>query len=84
MKTMNVEKILELLMSPSPKSEAVVIVLAELGGVARTAEIADYLGLDRSNTGRVLEDLAEDGRIVLLDDCDASRRGRPSRVWALA
>lgn len=81
---MELEKVIELLLSDSPRNEAIVLAVAVLG-TARTAEIAEFLGADRSNVGNRLETLAEDGRIVLVDDCDHDgRRGRPSRLWAIA
>ena len=82
---MTVEAMIEMLMSPSPRSEATILTLAQLGGRARTGDIARALGLDRSNMGRILEKLADDGRVILVDDCDNDgRRGRPSRVWEIA
>jgi predicted ArsR family transcriptional regulator len=81
---MELSKVIELLLSESPRTEAVYLAVAALG-MARTAEIADFVGADRSNTGRRLESLAEDGRIVLVDDCDSEGHlGRPSRLWAIA
>ena len=81
---MELNKVIELLLSESPRNEAVYLAVAALG-VARTGQVAEFLGADRSNTGRRLEALAEDGRIVLVDESDSNGKpGRPSRVWAIA
>lgn len=54
-------------------------------GEARTADIARLIGMDRSNVSRVLDDLADEGVVEVVDECDNDgKAGRPSRVWALA
>ena len=82
---MDKETVINLLLSPSPRCEAILLILEEFGSM-RTGEVAAALGLDRSNTGRRLERLAEEGRVILVDDCDyvEGRPGRPSRLWELA
>lgn len=82
MKTFTYEEVIGLLNTESPKTEAAFLVVQELGE-ATTSQIAKALGWDRSNTGRRLEALVEDGRIVLVDEAfHAGERGRPTRVWA--
>lgn len=81
---MNTNDIVKLLLAPSPRAEAVLLAVAELG-TARTREISRYLGMDNSNVTRLLENLEDDGRVVVVDECDHNGgRGRPSRVWAIA
>ena len=82
MKTYTRSEVVALLNMRSPKHEALFLVLAELGQ-ASTAEIAKALGWDRSNTGRRLETLASEARIVLVDKAyNDGLHGRPTRLWA--
>lgn len=77
--------LVEALCSQSKRNDAVVIALSVLGGEAKTAEVAEFLGQDRSNTGRRLEALLERGDVRLVDKARKSgQAGRPSRVWTLA
>jgi predicted ArsR family transcriptional regulator len=81
--TFTYDQVIALLDSQSPKCEAVFIVLSVLGE-ASTSQVAKALGWDRSNTGRRLEALAEDGRILLVDEAfHAGERGRPTRLWSV-
>lgn len=81
---LTIDDILQLLLAQSPRAEAVFLALGELGR-ARTNEVADRLGLDRANTGKYLDLLADLGRVAMVDDCDHDGgRGRPSRVWEVA
>ena len=78
------EEVMALLTANSPKTEAVRLHL-RIVVQATTAEVAKALGMDKSNTGRRLEALAEDGFVELVDDCHhEGGRGRPSRLWRLA
>jgi len=73
---------IELLLSSSPKAEAVYLALTVLGET-RTSDIADYLGLDRPNTRKYLERLLSAGRVkIVTDDDRLPGPGRPSAVWA--
>lgn len=80
----NYDELIELLLSPSPKMEAAYLAVRALG-LARTSDVATALKMDRSNAGKLLEKLEDDGRVVVVDDCDVlpSQRGRPSRLWAV-
>jgi hypothetical protein len=52
---------------------------------ATTAEVADFLGQDKSNTFRRLYALAEAGKAVIVDEAHHNgERGRPSFLWAIA
>lgn len=83
-KTFTQEEVVALLNATSPKCEAALLVLTELVE-ASTSQIANALGWDRSNTGRRLEALAEDGRIIVVDEAfHDGERGRPTRIWAVA
>jgi predicted ArsR family transcriptional regulator len=80
-KTWTREEVVALLNLPSPKNEAVFLVLAERGQ-SSTAEIANALGWDRSNTGRRLEALESEGRITLVAEAyNDGTQGRPTRLW---
>lgn len=83
-KTFTHNEVIALLMSDSPKTQAVRLVL-EMLGEATTAQVAKALTADPANTGRRLEALAEDGVAEMVDDCHTvpGKPGRPSRVWAL-
>jgi predicted ArsR family transcriptional regulator len=77
--------LVEALCEQSKGKDAVLLALSALGGEAKTAEVAEFLGQDRSNTGRRLEALAEQGRVRLTDKAHKTgKAGRPSRVWELA
>lgn len=83
-KTFTHEEVIALLHTNSPRTEAVRLVL-EMLGEATTGSVARALGQDKSNTGRRLEALAEDGIVECVDDCHhEGGRGRPSRLWRLA
>ena len=76
-------KLRDALLADLRKTEAVFLTVS-LFGEAITSEIANFLGLDRSNTGKVLEDLEQAGRLELVDDAEHNGgRGRPSRLWAV-
>jgi predicted ArsR family transcriptional regulator len=75
------EEVIALLCSPSPKAEAVLLYLTTVKQ-ATTGEIAKALCWDKSNTGRRLEALAEDGFVECVDDSHhEGNRGRPARLW---
>lgn len=78
------DEIIELLMAQSPRTEAAYLALKAMGE-ARTGEIAAVLKIDRPNAGKLLEKLESQGRAVVVDTHDVlpSRRGRPSRRWAI-
>ncbi len=82
-KTFTYEEVIALLNTYSPKTQAVRLHM-ETVLQATTGEVARALGWDRSNTGRRLEALAEDGVLEIVDDCHHDgRQGRPSRLWRL-
>lgn len=82
MKTFTLEEVLALLNSNSPKQEAARLVL-EAFGELRTSDVAEFLGWDRSNTGRRLEALVEDGLAEIVDEAyHDGKQGRPTRLWA--
>lgn len=77
------EEVIALLCSPSPKAEAVFLYLS-IVKQATTGDIAEALGWDKSNTGRRLEALAEDGFVELVDEAHhEGKRGRPARLWQI-
>lgn len=77
-----IDEVIALLNSRSPKCEAALLVVKALGE-CRTSDVAAILGWDRANTGRRLEDLAEDGLVELVEEAHHDgKRGRPSRLWA--
>lgn len=54
-------------------------------GTATTAEVAEHLGMDRSNAFRYLSTLAEKGEVRVVDNGrKTGSRGRPTHVWELA
>ena len=64
--------------------EAVYLAVALLGE-ARTSDIAKLLEMDKANTTKRLEGLADEGRLVVTELAHKnSGPGRPSRVWAVA
>jgi len=76
------EEVVALLNLRSPRNEALFLVLAEMGH-ASTAEIANALNWDRSNTGHRLEQLLSEARVVLVDEAyNDGAQGRPTRIWA--
>ena len=80
-KTFTYEEVIALLNSPSPRTVAVLLCLRTLGE-ATTGQVAKSLGWDKSNTGRRLEALAEDGLVELVDDAHhEGKAGRPARLW---
>lgn len=81
-KTFTHEEVIELLSSPSPKAEAVYLYLCTVVE-ATTGDIARALNWDKSNTGRRLEALAEDGFVECVDEAykPTGTRGRPARLW---
>jgi len=80
-KTFTYEEVIALLCSNSPKAEAVLLYLTAVKQ-ATTGEVAEALGWDKSNTGRRLEALAEDGFVELVDEAHhEGKRGRPARLW---
>jgi predicted ArsR family transcriptional regulator len=82
MKTFTLEEVLALLNSNSPKQEAARLVL-QVFGELRTSDVAEFLGWDRSNTGRRLEALVEDGLAEIVDEAHHDgKQGRPTRLWA--
>lgn len=79
--TFTYEEVIALLTSPSPRTVAVLLCLRTLNE-ATTGEVAKSLGWDKSNTGRRLEALAEDGLVELVDDShNNGKAGRPARLW---
>jgi predicted ArsR family transcriptional regulator len=53
-------------------------------GEASTAQIADILGMDRSNTFRYLSTLASEGKVQIVEDSHKTGgRGRPTHIWKL-
>jgi predicted ArsR family transcriptional regulator len=65
------------------RPSATTLVLSFLG-TATTAQVADLLGMDRSNTFRYLSSLADEGRVKVVTDSQKSgTRGRPTHVWQL-
>lgn len=82
-KTFTYEEVIALLNTLSPKTEAVRLHM-ETVLQATTSEVAKALGWDRSNTGRRLEALAEDGIVECVDDTHHDGKpGRPARLWRL-
>jgi predicted ArsR family transcriptional regulator len=82
-KAFTYEEVIDLLCAPSPKAEAVLLYLTTVHQ-ATTGEIAKALSWDKSNTGRRLEALAEDGLVELVDDSHhEGKRGRPARLWRI-
>lgn len=82
-KTFTYEEVIALLNTFSPKTEAVRLHM-ETVIQATTGEVARALGWDRSNTGRRLEALAEDGIVECVDDTHHDGKvGRPARLWRL-
>lgn len=66
------------------RPSATTLVLSFLG-TATTAQVAELLGMDRSNTFRYLSTLAEEGKVKVVSDGHKSgTRGRPTHVWELA
>lgn len=81
-KTWTLDEVLELLLRQSPKKEAALLVLKAFGEL-RTSDVAKILGWDRSNTGRRLEELVEDGLAEVVDEAfHDGERGRPTRLWS--
>ena len=77
------EALRDALLAVLPATEAVYLAVTLLGE-AKTDEIAQYVGQDRSNVGRRLEELLANKRIKLTNKAlHAGGRGRPSRVWAV-
>jgi predicted ArsR family transcriptional regulator len=82
-KTYTRSEVVALLNTSSPKHEALFLALCELGQ-SSTAQIANVLGWDRSNTCSRLEALANQGRIVLVNEAFSDGApGRPTRLWAV-
>jgi predicted ArsR family transcriptional regulator len=80
----NFQALRDALLDNLTRREAVYLAVA-LMGEGRTADIAKLLGMDKANTSKRLESLADEGRIAVVDDCHTDgRRGRPSRLWAVA
>lgn len=83
-KTFTYEEVIALLSTPSPKKEALRLHLQTVME-ATTGDIARALGWDRSNTGRRLEELVEEGVVECVDETHhEGGQGRPSRLWRLA
>lgn len=77
-------EVIAMLLSNSPKCQAIRLYLAEVTE-ATTGDIARALGWDKSNAGRRLEALAEDGIVECVDEAyHDGKPGRPSRLWRLA
>jgi len=66
-----------------PNMESVFLAVAYLGS-ARTSDIAEFVGLDRANTGKLLDALAEEGSVKVATVDNNGKPGRPSRVWEVA
>lgn len=82
-KTFTYEEVIALLTTFSPKTEAVRLHM-ETVIQATTGEVAKALGWDKSNTGRRLEALAEDGIVECIDETHhEGKPGRPARLWRL-
>jgi len=65
--------------------DAATLFALSLLGEATTAEVADLLGHDRSNTYRRLCTLVEQGKAVIVDEAyHDGLRGRPTHVWRVA
>lgn len=65
------------------RHEAVYLAVALLGE-ARTSDISGLLNMDKANTTKRLEALAEDGRLCVVENSNKKPGpGRPSRVWAI-
>lgn len=65
------------------RREAVYFTVAMLGE-ARTTEVSRALNMDKGNTSKRLEELAEEGRLkVVTRSHHTGGKGRPSRVWAV-
>lgn len=78
------DEVIALLNSPSPKCLAILVYLRMSDG-ASTGEIASSLGWDRSNTGRRLETLADQGLVrILKRNHNNGLPGRPTRIWAIS
>lgn len=83
-KTFTYAEVVAMLMTASPKCQAIRLYLTAVTE-ATTGEVANALGMDRSNTGRRLEALAEDGIVECVDEAHHDGKpGRPTRVWRLA
>lgn len=81
-KTWTLDEVIALLNSPQPKRTAALLVVQAFGEL-RTSDVAKILGWDRSNTGRRLEDLAEEGLVEVVDDAfHDGNPGRPTRLWS--
>ena len=77
------QTLIRALMESIPTTQAVYLALSYLGE-ARTNDIAKFLGVNY-NIGRLLDDLADDGVVEVVDDAQTNgKAGRPSRVWAVA
>lgn len=64
------------------RPEAVYLALSVMGAATSTA-IADFLGDDRANTCKRLNDLERDGRVYVLTFENTGQRGRPGAIWAV-
>ncbi len=63
---------------------AVLLALSVLGE-ATTGEVADTLGMDRSNVYRLLCALAEEGSVsVVAEAHNDGKRGRPTHIWKVS
>jgi len=82
-KTFTYKEVIALLTTFSPKTEAVRLHM-ETVIQATTGQVAQALGWDKSNTGRRLEALAEDGIVECVDEAHHDGKpGRPARLWRL-
>ena len=74
-----VQSLSEKLTRPS----ATTLILSFLG-TASTAQVAELLGMDRSNAFRYLSSLAEKGEVKIVTEGHKSgTRGRPTHLWEL-
>lgn len=80
----NLNELVKSLCENLTRPSATTLVLSFLG-TATTAQVAELLGMDRSNTFRYLSSLAEEGVVkIVTDGHKTGTRGRPTHIWELS